>query len=129
MEAYPLYLEAEELVQEIIDDSQRGYERLCSKESLYSTSRPTRRRLYGGITLVALTLLLSVLSVRTISKRNANIYHNDKLFSIISENVDAVFMVYDRKAQRVEYISENAERIWDLPRKSTKKYGNFPRLF
>ena len=46
-----------------------------------------------------------MLSVRTISNRNAHIYNKDKLFSIISENVDAVFMVYDCKAQRVESVS------------------------
>lgn len=127
-EAYPLYLEAEELVQEIIDDSQQAMSGYV-QESYILNEQTNQAAVVWGIALVALTLLLSVLSVRTISKRNANIYHNDKLFSIISENVDAVFMVYDCKAQRVEYISENAERILGFAAEDYKKNMEISRAY
>ncbi|BDF59086.1 hypothetical protein CE91St36_19030 [Christensenellaceae bacterium] len=118
-EAYPVYQEADDIIAQVLEDSQQNiadYVKLTTDLN----ERTNLMALVWGSVLIALTLLLSILSVRTISKKNEDIYHNDMLFQIISENVDDVFMIYDCVGERVEYLSDNAERILGLPAEDYK---------
>ncbi len=72
-----------------------------------------------GSILIALAIMVSAASVHAIAKRNEDIFHNNALFSIISK-MWTMFMIYDLLEDRVEYISDNAERISGFPWESYK---------
>lgn len=108
--AYPLYSAAEMHAQELIGHSQEKIDAYVAQS--YALNEQTNQlALIWGLALVALAVLLSVVSVRTITKRNGDIFRSNTLFRIISENVDDVFIVYDIARKSVEYVSDNAERI------------------
>ncbi len=119
-ETYPIYQEAEKLIAQVIDESRQDIADYVD-QTMQVNDRTNFMALVWGSGLILLTLLLSIVSVRTISKRNEDIYHNDMLFKIISENVDDVFMIYDCIDEKVEFISENAERILGLPVEEYKR--------
>ncbi|MEA5003991.1 MAG: response regulator [Christensenella sp.] len=112
-EAYPIYREADKLIAQVIEESQQDIADYVERTNQLN-DQTNFMALVWGSALILLTILLSTLSVRTISKRNEDIYHNDMLFKIISENVDDVFMIYDCVDKKVEFLSENAERILGL---------------
>lgn len=118
--ASPIYRRIEALGAEISDFSQRSIDGYVMKAQELNR-RTNQMSIVWGSFLIGLTVLLLVISVRTISRRNADIFHNNMLFSIIAENVDDVFMVYDCVNESVEYLSENAERILGLPMEAFKR--------
>ena len=113
-EAYPVYQEADQLIARVISDSQQHIAHYVESTTALNDRTNMMALIWGGA-LIGITLLLSIMSAHTITKRNADIYHNDMLFKIISENVDDVFMIYDCVGEKVEYISDNAGRILGLP--------------
>ncbi len=127
-EVFPLYRKAAELAETIIDHSQQTMGDYVQESYLLNEQTNRTAIIWGGI-LVGLALLISILSVRTISRRNADIYHNNMLFSIISENVDAVFMVYDCVNQKLEYLSDNSQRILGLDPEEYKKNMEISRAY
>lgn len=118
--ASPIYRKMEALGAEISDFSQRSIDGYVMKAQELNRMTNQMSIVWGSF-LIGLTVLLLVISVRTISRRNADIFHNNMLFSIIAENVDDVFMVYDCVNESVEYLSENAERILGLPMEAFKR--------
>ncbi len=119
-EAYPIYRSTESLLAQISDFSQRSIDGYVAQARMLNQSI-NQTAIAWGCVLIVFTVLLSLASVRTISKRNADIFHSNMLFHIISENIDDVFMVYDCVGESVEYLSENAERILGLPVEAYKK--------
>lgn len=118
--ASPIYRHTEALGAEISNFSQRSIDGYVMKAQELNRTTNQMSIVWGSF-LIGLTVLLLVISVRTISRRNADIFHNNMLFSIIAENVDDVFMVYDCVNESVEYLSENAERILGLPMEAFKR--------
>lgn len=108
--AYPIYLNADKSVKEITDYSEMTIDAYVEQVSELNAKTNTMAVVWGTA-LIALAVLVSATSVHAITKRNEDIFHNNALFHIISENVDDVFMIYDLVEERVEYISDNVERI------------------
>ena len=117
--AYPLYLRADSNVREITDYTGTEIDNYVERANQLNEKTNMMALAWGSI-LIALAIMVSAASVHAIAKRNEDIFHNNALFSIISENVDDVFMIYDLLEDRVEYISDNAERILGISAESYK---------
>lgn len=118
-DAYPLYLRADDTVREITNNSSTAIDRYV-KQAHELNEKANMMAIVWGSALLALAVLASTVSVHAITKRNEDIFHNNALFHIISENVDDVFMIYDLLENRVEYISDNVERILGISAESLK---------
>ncbi|MEA4854599.1 MAG: response regulator [Christensenella sp.] len=119
-QSYPLYTKAEDLIEQIIVDSQQKIDEYVVEAGNLNRYTNMLATIWGSA-LVGLTILLSIVSVRTISKRNRDIYHHDMLFGIISENVDDVFIIYDCEKSAIEFISDNIVRIMGISEKELRE--------
>lgn len=119
-QAYPIYKETEALISEISDFSQDTIDEYVLKAQELNQFTNQMAVIWGAV-LIGLTIFISTISVRTISRRNANLFHNSTLFRIISENIDDVFMVYDFNSDSVEYLSDNAQRILGINAEEYKR--------
>lgn len=118
-EAYPLYLRADNNVRKITDNTEMEIDNYVERANQLNEKTNMMALAWGSV-LIALAIMVSAASVHAITKRNEDIFHNNALFNIISENVDDVFMIYDLLEDRVEYISDNAERIMGISAESYK---------
>lgn len=63
----------------------------------------------------ALSVVLAVLLIRryrrSLSKKDTELLYREELFSILSNNVDDIFIMLDTDTLRVDYISPNIEKL------------------
>ncbi len=113
----PLMLEAEavffnlsRLLDRAIENGMQEIERYVV-QSRELNEQINNARVLFFIVVIGVSLATGVVFARIISLRNKEIYRREMLFSVILENVDAVFIVHDGKSGEVQFASENAERI------------------
>ncbi len=67
--------------------------------------------------------VLSVLIVRIYSqsrKSKAELQYRNRMFDVLSNNVDDIFLLLDPERQNVDYISPNVERLLGIPLKDVR---------
>lgn len=70
--------------------------------------------LVSGIAMVMIVFVAVFIAQRyrrSLNKKDAEIIYRDELFSVVSNNVDDVFIMLDSLALRVDYISPNIDRL------------------
>lgn len=79
-----------------------------------------------AILLSGFIIVLTVITNRQMEhKRRRDIADREKMFDLLSFNVDDVFFIYNLKSQLLEYISPNSERILGLNEEELKQYDPF----
>lgn len=70
---------------------------------------------------------LIILMYQNEKKKRREIQYRERLFNILSKNVDDVFFIYDCDIGQLEYISENCQRILGV--KEEAFYNSLPALY
>lgn len=76
-----------------------------------------------GVAVTLIVILVVILVVRyrrSLSKKDAEILYRDELFSILSSNVDDIFLMLDGETMGVDYISPNVERLVGIPERTVR---------
>ena len=99
----------EEVNQSINQVSQLSKSRVLH---FYDTANAIRTvtLILSGITIAAVVMSIFIYR-RLIKKQNSEIMHKNQLFDLLSQTIDHVFFIRNKKDKEEEYISENASRI------------------
>lgn len=89
-----------------------------------STLQSTTMLLVSGIA-VSLVVVVVILFIRryrqSLTKKDAEILYREELFSILSNNVDDIFVMLDAETLRVDYISPNLEKLVGIPESEARQ--------
>ena len=83
-----------------------------------NTLQSTTMLLVSGITIsLAFVMLIFVIQQNRmkLKRKDSELIARDELFSMLSQNVDDVFVMLDSKDLNVEYISPNIEKVVGIP--------------
>ena len=79
--------------------------------------------LVAGITISIAALMIAYVirqNQRKLKKKDTEILYRDELFSMLSVNVDDVFLMLNAENMRVDYISPNIEKLMGIPEKQAR---------
>ncbi|MGN0481598.1 MAG: response regulator [Lachnospiraceae bacterium] len=82
----------------------------------------------GIMIMLALVLLAFVIRKNRLKlkKKDTEILYRDELFSILSSNINDIFLMLDAENFRVDYISPNVEKLVGIP--ESELYENIHRI-
>lgn len=69
----------------------------------------------AGIIIIVLTMLVIQKNRRSLEEKDTEILYREELFSMLSGNVDDIFLMIDADTLRVSYISPNVYKIVGIP--------------
>ena len=119
----PLYEELEQLVtNDMLAHAALSVERLANKGR-----QALRFSVMLSVLVSILMVAFAIVFQRIAARREAEKNYRESIFKIISENVGNVFMLYDLRQRRMEYVSPNALTLLGLDDHELKQ--NHKRLF
>ncbi|WP_347865207.1 response regulator [Bilophila wadsworthia] len=105
----PAYIEVEDSLKTIIAFA-NGKMRKIEEQSSFTVNTATA----GSLFLVLVVLTVAFFFYRLQKKAEQAIAYREKLFDILCNNIDDVFVIYRVRDKRIEYVSGNADRILGL---------------
>lgn len=118
---YPIYDEVSDTLTTIIT--------FANQKILSLEKEMKRTSSLAIITAILLSLFIIVLSIKTTRnlerRRVHDVADREKMFDLLSTNVDDVFFIYSLKDKLMEYISPNCTRILGLDEEQLEDYDNF----
>ncbi|MGI6069163.1 MAG: response regulator [Blautia sp.] len=104
---YPKYDDVSKTLTTIVD--------FADQKVLQLEEESTVTEMMSILTAGLLSLIIICLTIhnnrRMDLRRTRDVADREKLFDLLSGNVDEVFMIYDLRKQQMEYVSDNCERV------------------
>lgn len=122
----PYYHDVAKICERIAATAEKKAEEI-SNDSTITAAANTAFALVLAAAMVVVTIYLQ----SVVKKKNRQLQYHEHLFSLITENVDDVTLIYDPEKSRLEFVSENAARVLGFPADTVKKMFSelFPDLF
>lgn len=113
-----IYTSMDKLTDIIVDTASYKYEKLY--EEVFRIRNTT---IVLAIVIIAATLIVILCYQLVMKRQNKEIEYKNKLFDLLSKTIDHAFIIYDPFREHVDFLSENAERILKMKRKTLLNDG------
>lgn len=113
-----IYTTMDKLTDIIVDTASYKYEKLY--EEVFKIRNTT---IILAIIIIAATVIVILCYQLVMKRQNKEIEYKNKLFDLLSKTIDHAFIIYDPFKEHVDFLSENAERILKMKRKTLLNDG------
>lgn len=105
----PAYAEVENALKQITSFTEDNIRKIENQSSF-----TVNTAMVGSLFLIFVVLTVAFFFYRFQKKAEQAIAYREKLFDILCNNIDDVFVIYHVRDKRIEYVSGNADRILGL---------------
>lgn len=113
-----IYTTMDKLTDIIVDTASYKYEKLY--EEVFKIRNTT---IILAIIIIAATVIVILCYQLVMKRQNKELEYKNKLFDLLSKTIDHAFIIYDPFKEHVDFLSENAERILKMKRKTLLNDG------
>lgn len=102
----PYYRDAGDLCEQIAKLAQETADTIIERSTLTAATNTAM-----AVVLAAVLVIVTVYLQTVVRKKNGELLYREHLFSMITENVDDVTLIYNPAKKEVEFVSANAQRV------------------
>ena len=121
----PYYRSSAELCDQMTELVQKTADEI-SKQSTWTAATNTTM----AVVLAAVLVIVTVYLQTVVRRKNGELLYREHLFSMITENVDDVTLIYNPAKKGIDFVSANARRVLDYSPEELKErcFEIFPEL-